>query len=114
MFEISYYIIFIYIISILLKNNKLFTNYLLIVLTIMGIYNYYTITEGYSKNYEVKVANEKILKAASKKIKKGKNIKIIKIKRCDQIYGVVEPDGIEYYIKRYYDIPVDVSIVYDN
>ena len=63
----------------------------------------------------VTVGNEEDFHAqASKKIKAGEKIEEVALKRVNEFYGVVEPEGVYYYMKYYYDIPQEVNDYYEE
>lgn len=114
MFEISYYVITIYIFSDLLKNKKFNSILLLIPILIIGGYNYFDLTKGYYNNYDIKVNNEKKLEDASKRIKNGEKIEEIILDDYNAYYGTYEPDSVYTLMKRYYNIPDSVTIRYNR
>ena len=100
------------------KKNSKIGLYLILLLSIMSISNYYTITKGYYKNNEINKYNDQQLRTASKRIKSGEKINMIKLKKLkDDTYTSTQPymegsDFITYWIKEYYDIPSKVKLIY--
>ena len=114
---ITFGTVFINILNKETKNYK-FGIYIVLILSIMSISNYYTITKGYYNNSSINKYNDKALKRYSKKIKNGDKVKKIKLKRLkDDKYTSTQPymegsEFISYWIKEYYDIPEKVELIY--
>lgn len=115
MFEITIFIIAIYLVTKIDNKKVKIMNYFLISVAIISIYNYSKITLGYYRNYVIKVENDRVLKKASKSIKQGEKIQSIYLQESKNIlYGVYEPETGYGLIKSYYQIPIDVEIKYDK
>ena len=114
MLEITTYILFVYVLATILSKKKNHLYLLMIPLVVLSAYYYTMNTLGYYHNNSIKQANDKLLREASKKIKAGEEIKEISLKRGNELYGVVEPDGVYYYMKYYYDIPEEVKVYYEK
>lgn len=120
MFDIIYFLFVTYTLGKIYINNKELFKYILIVLGIISIFNFYNITYGYYTNYEVQRSDDTILRDTSSKIKLGEDIKSVKLsKLTSNLYGIEEPyaEGYDYilnYMKHYYDLPDSLIIIYDN
>ena len=112
-FEMSYYLIIIYILSKLLENKKINIYLILIPIAIISFDNYRSITEGYKLNYPIRCKNEEKLKEASKKIKKGEKIDEILLDPYNVYYGINDPKEVYKFLKGYFDIPKNVKIKYN-
>lgn len=120
-FIIINYIIFLVIFCKFFENNKRlrYFNYFLVAICIFAFINYGTITKGYYNNSFVNKYNDNILQQSSLKIKQGKNIEEIVLKKLPDIaYSGDQPyiDGFEYikkWIKNYYELPERIKIVYE-
>ncbi len=114
MLEFTTYIIFVYTIAQIIKDKKINIKYLLIPISLISIYNYSTNTLGYINNNGIKKENDRLLRDASKRIKKGEKIKEVELVRINELYGVVEPKDTYYLMKHYYEIPLEVDVHYKD
>ena len=86
---------------------------------LFSIVNYTSITRGYYNNKSVNDYNDKILSVSSERIKNGEEIKKIKLKKFRNILYAGDPPYVkefEYtqtWIKKYYEIPQGVELVYE-
>ena len=119
MFELMCFVIFTYVFADILKNKKLNIYAILLPMIIVSTFNLTKITYGYYINNDEQKYNDKILKETSKKIKNGKNIKFVNLRKLqNHYYGIEQPydegfDYIAYYMKFYYDIPQSVEFIYE-
>ena len=114
MLEFTTYILFVYVFATSFKKKKNHLTLLLIPLSILSVYYYSIHTIGYYHNNSIKKENDQLLREASRKIKAGEKIEEVVLKRVNEFYGVVEPEGVYYYMKYYYDIPQEVNVYYEE
>lgn len=101
-----------------IENKKVFIC-AIIPIVILSFSNIIIITKGYYNNNLANKENSIILEDASKKISAGEKIEKITLKKMPNIlYGAAQPymagsEYILYYIKEYYNLPMDIEIIYE-
>ena len=102
--------------NVLLKKlpGKLLPAFCLLGITGYGLSNYISIWEGYRANYDTIVANDATLSAY-----KPGNMSVVLKKLPDERYANAMPytpgtDYIEVFMKQYYDIPMEVPLVFKD
>ncbi len=118
MFDITMFIIAVYVFVDILKS-KMDYKYVMFSLLVVSIVNFSLVTYGYYKNNNVMKSNDALLKETSKKIKQGEDITVVKnLKKIpDNLYAIEMPydEGYSYiqtYMKYYYDLPQDIEFEY--
>ena len=120
MFQIIIFIFMIYVFVDIIKDLKNEKNiyYLLVPFIIISMFNIAKITYGFAKNSEEEIYNYNELKSISKRIEDGEDIQEIELKKLkDMVYTSDQPyfdgcDYITYYIKKYFNLPESIDIVY--
>lgn len=121
-FQILMFPSIIFVLSLLLRQRQVrtYNNYILVSLTFLSLSNILYITLGYYSNNAANQANDQTLTETANKIKAGESIKSIELKKLpNPLFGSDMPyetdrEYILTWLKRYYSLPEDIIITYND